>query len=483
MKFHSTCRLERLSRRRSPVFSLFLTVVALLSLIAPVAAQNAPEPRREQLLNGFRIAIINRPGDADVLLRLRVHSGAAFDLAGKEGLMALLSDALFDAETREFVREDLNGRIEVSTGHDAIDITLAGRASDFERFIDIIRNGFLNTQLTPDVIGKLREARMKFVREVALSPETIADRAVAARLFNKYPYGRVVEGAPESLARIERADLMLMRERFLNPNNTTLVVIGGVEPRRVMSVLRQSFGGWTKSDRVIPSTFRQPETPDARTLIIDSPGAQGIEARLAVRGLARSDRDAPAAHALVALVRERWAAALPELKDGKHFVRHDARADSGIFVLGATLRTSASAAKALDAARKILADLSSTAPGAAEFENAKRAAVAALNDGTGANDALADDLLSEHTYKTKAVTRAEVARALNALAPADAQRVAARLFLHTPVASVAVGEATGLSAELAHAGGVEIFGAPQPPSPPAQTAPAQTQPPARLKRP
>ncbi|HEX8353162.1 MAG TPA: hypothetical protein VF611_09700, partial [Pyrinomonadaceae bacterium] len=51
---------------------------------AASSAQTA-EPRREQLLNGLRVLLVSRPADQNVLIKLRIHSGAAFDLAGKEG--------------------------------------------------------------------------------------------------------------------------------------------------------------------------------------------------------------------------------------------------------------------------------------------------------------------------------------------------------------------------------------------------------------
>ena len=90
--------------RRGPRFRAAGLALALLLALAPAgaSAQGAPEPRREQLLNGLRILILSRPGDPQLLFRLRVHSGAAFDLAGKEGVTALLADALFpDPATRE----------------------------------------------------------------------------------------------------------------------------------------------------------------------------------------------------------------------------------------------------------------------------------------------------------------------------------------------------------------------------------------------
>ncbi|MFL6257728.1 MAG: M16 family metallopeptidase [Pyrinomonadaceae bacterium] len=460
-----------------------LTALVLLCagwVAAP--AQSTPEPRREQLLNGLRILLWSRPADQNVLIKLRVHSGAAFDLAGKEGLMALLTDAMFDQQTRDYVTEELGGRIEVTLGYDTIDITLAGRATDFDRLLELARNAVTNPQLTPEVFERVRAARLKSLRETPPTAAEAADRAAAARLFGTYPYGRVKSGTPDALARAQRTDLLLLRERFLNPDNTTLVIAGGFEPKRVMRSMRESFGGWRKSDRAIPATFRLPDPPDERTLIVNQTNAAGVELRLALRGFARTDIDSPAAQVIAHVARERWLAAMPELKERSPFARHDAYRENGIFRMGATLKSPAEAAKALEAARKVLNDLSTTAPTAAELEAAKHATVAALGADASSDEAIAVAWLDEHTYKTAAAAARELARAAQALSPGEAQRVAARLFLHTPVATVALGDATQLRTELAHVGAVEVFGeaAAKPPQP----QPTPKQPPTlQLKRP
>ncbi len=382
---------------------------------APARAQ--AEPRREQLLNGLRILLVSRPSDQNVLVRLRVHSGAAFDLAGKEGLTAGLSDLMFDQQTRDYVTDELGGRIDVTVSYDALDVTLAGRASDFERLLELARNAVMNTQLTPEAIERVRGARLKRLRESAPMSAEAADRAAAARLFGTYPYGRLLDGSPESVARIERPDFLQMRERFLNPDNTTVVIVGGFDTRRVMRTMRESFGVWRKSDRPIPATFRLPDPPDERTLVVERAGATGVELRLAVRGLARTDIDSPAAQVVAALVRGRWLAAMPELKDRAAFARHQAYREAGIFRMGATLATPAEAAKALEAARTALRDLSANVPTAAELEAAKRDAAAALGAGAQGDEAQAAAWLDEHTYKTSAATARELARAAAALTP------------------------------------------------------------------
>src|SRR5215213_1060057 len=345
-------------------------LVLLCSAWAAAPAQPGPEPRREQLLNGLRILMWSRPADQNVLIRLRVHSGAAFDLAGKEGLMATLVDSMFDQQTRDYVTEELGGRVEVVLGYDTIDITLAGRAADFDRLLELARNAVTNPQLTPEVFERVRAARIKSLRETPPTAAEAADRAAAARLFGTYPYGRVTPGTPDSLARAERADLLLLRERFLNPDNTTLVIVGGFEPKSVMRSMRESFGAWRKSDRAVPATFKLPEPPDERTLVVNQADAAGVELRLALRGFARTDIDSPAAQVVAQVARSRWLAAMPELQERAAYVRHESFRENGIFRVGATLRSPAEAAKALEAARKVLNELSTGAPSAAELDAA-----------------------------------------------------------------------------------------------------------------
>ena len=353
-------------------------LVALVASFSTATAQTPPEPRREQLLNGLRVLLWNTPGSGNVTIKLRLHSGSAFDLAGKSGLMALLGDALFsDPTTREYFVEELGGKVEVTSDFDRINVTLAGDAQKFERMIELLNTALVSTDLRPEVVERLRDARVKMVRELTVSPALVADRAVATRLFGNYPYGRPLTGSPESLARVERADLMLARERFLNPNNATLAIIGPVDERRAMRALKQLMGGWRKSESIVPTTFRQPEAPDARTLVVDLSGAETAEIRLAARGLARSDKDAAAAALLALAARDLWQARQPELAKTAFFVRHEEHQLPGMFVLGASVPIS-DAATTLAKAREVLSTLAKGGVSPEILERVRTEAVAEL---------------------------------------------------------------------------------------------------------
>ena len=431
-------------------------IACCLILIQASAPGQVPmEPEHARLLNGLRVLIWSRPGDQDVLLKLRVHSGAAFDLAGKAGSMALLGDILFpDATSREYFTE-MQGRLNVSTDYDSLTITMQGRAHEFERIVEILRTALVTTQLTPENVAKVRDGRIKVLKETSISPTMLADRAIAARLFGDFPYGRPSGGSVESLERVERADLIFARERFLSPNNATLTIIGGIQTNRAMRALRQLLGVWRKSEKLVPATFKQPAVPDPRTLIVNAPGDQSVEVRLAVRGLSRQDADAPAAAVLAVVARQRWTRLLPELARSPVYVRHGALALPGIFVMGAGVDT-VLAGKTLASAKEVMQSLASSPVTAAELEQAKRELVTLAGNQLAKPDGVADAWLDGDTYGLPSV--AEQMRALSGVTAADIQRVATRLIHDGAFASVVLGNSEVVKAQIERYGKVEIMG-------------------------
>src|ERR1044072_4355544 len=267
---------------------LAVSALLLLLLVQPALSQMPKEPEREHLLNGLRVLVWSLPNSPELLVKRRVNSGAAFDLAGKSGQMALLGDLLFpDASTVDFFTDELGGKLDVSVNYDSVTITMVGKAAEFEQVISVLRNGLLSTQFTPEVVTRVRDARIKTLRDGTVSPALVADRAIAARLFDDFPYGRLAGGPPEDLARVERADLMQAHERFFNSNNATLAIVGGVTKARAIRTVRQLIGPWRKSESIVPTTFTQPKAPDPRTLIVNVPGPTS-EVRLAVWGVPRA---------------------------------------------------------------------------------------------------------------------------------------------------------------------------------------------------
>jgi len=233
---------------------------------------------------------------------------------------------------------------------------------------------------------------------------------------------------------------MLARERFLNAENATLAVIGGVEKSRLMRALRQLLGPWQKGDRLVPSTFRQPGAVDDRVLLIDDARAANVQIRLAVRALPRSDADSPVQFPLAHLANTRWRAAVPELATTS-YVRVEPHLLSGMLTFAAIV-PSGSAAKAITAAKKVMADLSSAPPSDAEMPGLIDMSSATMEPVLTANAWLDEDL-----YKVTPTSANDFTK----IRPDDMRRVAVRLFGNSaPLAIVVVGNASELQTQLGY---------------------------------
>jgi zinc protease len=437
--------------------SLRLCALAGIILFSglPLAAQTpTQQPEREQLLNGLRLLFWLKPGSPDVILKLRINSGAAFDLSGKSGQMALLGDLLFpDPATVDYFTDEMAGKLDVNVTYDSTSITMIGKVDQFERIVEVLRNALLATQFTPEAVTKMRDARIKLLRDTIVSPAEVADRAISHRLYGDFPYGRPASGSPEDVARVDRGDVMQAHDRFLNSNNATLAIIGGVTKPRAMKTLRQLLGPWRKSEQIVPTTFRQPNPPDTRTLIVNVPGPT-VELRLAARGVSRSDTDYPIAMVLARLAQLRWQATSPELSGHPIFVRSDAYVLPGAFVMGAAV-TELTVADSLANARKVLESLMTTPATPDELERAKNELIGDTMTLQAKPDALADPWLDADTYRLSA-PQDQIAL-LRAVTPADIQRVAQRLFNKT-IVSVVAGETAPLKAALQGRYQYEVLG-------------------------
>lgn len=446
-----------------PLLRKLLFLVLSIFLMVPAAFPQAPAaPEREQLLNGLRLLFWLKPGSPDVILKLRINSGAAFDLSGRAGQMALLGDLLFpDPATVDYFTDEMDGKLDVKVTYDSTTITMVGKADQLERIVEVLRNALLATQFAPEVVTRMRDARIKLLKDSAISPASVADRAIAARLFGDFPYGRPAAGSPEDLARIDRADLMLARDRFLNSNNATLAVIGGVTKARAMRTVRQLLGPWRKSEQIVPTTFRQPTAPDAKTLIVNVPGPS-VEVRLATRGISRSDSDFPAAMVLAKLAQHRWQATAPELATQPVFVRSDAYVLPGAFMMGATVNSQSTADSVVNA-KKVLESLVTTPATPAELERAKNEVVNEVTVMLAKPENAPDPFLDMDTYRMNAVQ--DQISLLRAITSSDLQRVANRVVKSTAIATVVAGETLQLKPALEGRVPYEVLGEIAPPAP------------------
>ena len=373
-------------------------ILVLLTSVGFAQRPGSPIPREEKLLNGLRLLMWNDPSATEARVSIRVHSGSAFDPQGKEGLMRLLANVIFPTPvSREFVKEELGGSLEVISNYDYIQINGTARSSEFVTLLETLAQAVSNPTIDKETTAAVKKAQLEELTKLSKDPAYIADQAAAKRLFGTFPYGRPQLGTVESLERIDFADLIFAKDRLLSADNTTVAISGNVNGDLGFRAARRYLGAWLKSDKRVPSTFRQPDEPDSALVEVALPEIDRSETRRMRRGVARNDNDYFAAEVLARLLSSRL----------NITVANEAFVLPGAIVM----RRSADSLTAISWPKDFTEEDVARVRGAIQSEYDKKS--------------LSDKWLDAQTYKLTSV--ADDAATLQKIRLADVQRVADRL--------------------------------------------------------
>lgn len=418
--------------RISFTMPVLLALYIVISSFIPVSAQSVP--RQERLLNGLRVLMWSQPSAGNVAVKLRIHAGASFDQQDKDGTVCTLAEALFPTnESREFFADDLGGSLKIVCNYDYVEIDASSKPDSYLTMLDTIAGAISN----PVIDRQSTEAAKTRVRAIIESEEKnsgyAANIAVQKRLFGTFPYGRPAYGTSASLNKIDFADLRFAYDRLFGADNATIAITGNFPPDVAYRAMRRYFGSWLKSDKKVPSTFRQPDTPLANVQMLESPETTVTEIRYAVRGVARGDRDFPAALVLSKVLEQRLRAKASESQRDHVWVRNYSNVLPGVIVAGfSRIQSGITAAVTSEqpkpASNDIIASALSEKITDPEFAYARSAAAAEFN-----KTDLATRWLDADTYKLQSVKADQAA--FDAVSIADVQTFAERLKLQ-PVASV-----------------------------------------------
>jgi len=399
----------------SKTFGSVLVLPAIIISGVPQLRAQAAQPirpaRQETLLNGLRTAVFPQKVGTKVFLKLRVHAGAAFDRQDKEGTMSLLAGSFFPNPTAgEFFREDLGGHLEISTTYDYIQISASARADEFLTLVEAIGNAIANPSIDKQSVASLKQAQIEQIAAAERDPAFRGERAVLARLFGKFPYGRPIKGTRQSLANIDFADVIDAKKRFLVADNASVAISGPVDPSLAVRAVKRYFGAWSKADKSVPATFRQPDSPPSEVLVVEEDALPDFW--VAFDGVPRGNAGFPAAEILGEILKFRLKANLTrdetsaDVKNRSYLLR-------GAFAIGLP-------AGELEDAREFVRALIAKPIEQGEFESAKAKAVTAyLNLG-------ADDIwLDSETYKS--ISLANAAAAISSVEIADLRSLQTRL--------------------------------------------------------
>lgn len=143
----------------------------------------------------------------------------------------------------------------------------------------------------PENVLEREKARLiSGLREAATQPESISDKAFTKALYGDHPYGIANADTPESVAAIQRADLLQFYQTHYRAHGAVIALIGDVSKEAAAQIAETLSGGLPQGDKVV--TLPPPVTYPAQANIerIPHPASQS-HILMGYPGVKRGDAD------------------------------------------------------------------------------------------------------------------------------------------------------------------------------------------------
>jgi len=426
-----------------------------------------PKPQEAVLSNGLRVSLLEDHKLPTFSMQLYFNGGGLADPADKRGV-AMVTASLLREGTKQRSSRDIaeqlatlgaglssssgpaSGESVVSvTGlSDNIDATLAIAA-------DVIRNPIFPA-------SELDKFRARFLAQLQIqrgNPGFQAQEQFMRAIYGEHPGALVVPG--EAVIKgLTSADLASFHAARYRPNNAFLIAHGDIGLKDLVARLEQHFGNWAKADVSAVSLPPPKEPGKGRILLVDRPGSVQTSLWLGSLGIERDSKDYFAMlvmnHILGGGPASRLFMNLREDKGYTYGVYSSFTGTTfpGVVVASTDVRTAVTegAMHELDVE---LQRIASQPVSERELTNARRALIGRFALSLDSPLSLMGNLATQKIYKLPADYWDTYPQRVEAITPADIQRVAKKYYARDRLQIIAVGDAAQVSKVLEKYGTVE----------------------------
>ena len=227
------------------------------------------------LKNGLKVVIAEEHKAPVATFQVWYRVGSRNELTGKTGLSHLMEHMMFKG-TPAYGKGEFS-RLVAKNGGNSNAFTSQDFTAYFENFsgdrlelalkLEADRMGHLlldpeEFRLERDVVKEERRMRTDD------NPIDYLSEQLNAQAFTAQPYHAPVIGWMTDIDRLTRDDLYTHYKRFYLPNNALLVIVGDVDPKKLLSRIRDYFEALPAGEIPPPPAIVEPEQKGERRFVV-----------------------------------------------------------------------------------------------------------------------------------------------------------------------------------------------------------------------
>lgn len=228
-------------------------------------AAKFPDIQRRTLSNGMKVVLTRRTESPAVVISMMFDAGYCSDkFGGKSGLASLAMNML-DEGTKNMTSLQINEKLQVLgaglSAYSDLDfsyVNLNALKQSLDPGLDIMADVVLNPSFPENDFNRLKDQQVSAIQSEKTQPQSMIMRVMPKLLYGEnHPYGMPMTGTGEEdvVRNLSLDEVRGFYNRWLKPNNATVVVTGDISMDELADKLEKRFGKWSKSDvpkKVIP---------------------------------------------------------------------------------------------------------------------------------------------------------------------------------------------------------------------------------------
>jgi zinc protease len=230
------------------------TFLALAVYITPAPAERDDAIHRWRLDNGLTVLFRHNPAADTVAIVGFVRVPMSVETAQQCGIRHLVATMLTRRPAGSHDSDPMQqlGRYgaaaATSVDYDSVQVTVAGLAEYFDRYLMPIHNILFDGQFAWEQFMSVRAAQQLQLSANRESSIRLARELADERLFAGTSFARPLMGTEASLRNLRQADVRRFHQQYWRPNNTVLSISGPMAPEYCRSQVESTFGS------VLPGT-------------------------------------------------------------------------------------------------------------------------------------------------------------------------------------------------------------------------------------
>ncbi len=201
-----------------------------------------------------------------VALDVWVKAGATLEPDSWSGMAHFLEHMIFKGTDSiapvEFdqIIENRGGVTNAATSHDYAHFYVTAAASYLAETTQPLAELLLRASIPDSEFDRERDVVLEEIRQAQDDPDWLGFQAMMETVYQCHPYRRSVLGTEELLMSLTPHEMRCFHRSHYQPENMTVVIVGGVEEAQAMDLTSQAFGEF--SDRwECPKLVAEAEPP------------------------------------------------------------------------------------------------------------------------------------------------------------------------------------------------------------------------------